>query len=81
MARRSTPTYTIEFPLHIPDWQKHRLEKKFKIARSVYNSCLGEAIKRHKRVKADKEYRVLLNESKTNERRLSTNKTESKSCK
>ncbi|MFK9093192.1 RNA-guided endonuclease TnpB family protein [Bacillus salipaludis] len=68
MARKSTPTYTIEFPLNIPVWQKHRLEKKFKIARYVYNSCLGEALKRHKQVKADKEYRRLLKEPQTKER-------------
>jgi hypothetical protein len=68
MARKSTPTYTIEFPLTIPVWQKHRLEKKFKIARTVYNSCLGEALKRHKYIKADKEYRRLLKEPKSNER-------------
>ena len=60
MARKSTPTYTIELPLNIPVWQQHRLEKKFKIARNVYNSCLGEALKRHKRVKADQMYRTLL---------------------
>ena len=68
MARKCTPTYTIELPLQIPIWQQHRLEKKFKIARNVYNSCLGEALKRHKRVKADKEYRTLLRELKSKER-------------
>jgi len=68
MARKSTPTYTIEFPLNIPLWQQHRLEKKFKIARHVYNSCLGEALKRHKRVKMDKKYRALLREPKSKER-------------
>jgi hypothetical protein len=68
MARKSTPTYTLELSLNIPVWQQHRLEKKFKIARNVYNSCLGEALKRHKRVKADKEYRALLYESKSKER-------------
>lgn len=68
MARRSTPTYTIEFPLHIPVWQQHRLEKKFKIARNVYNSCLGEALKRHKRVKTDPKYHTLLHEPKSKER-------------
>ncbi len=62
MASKSTPTYTIELLLHIPVWQQHRLEKRFKIARHVYNSCLGEALKRHKRVKADQEYRALLSE-------------------
>lgn len=68
MARKSTPTYTIEFPLHIPTWQQHRLENKFKIARVLYNSCLGEALKRHKAVKSDKEYRNLLKEPKSKER-------------
>jgi hypothetical protein len=68
MARKSTPTYTIELPLNIPVWQQRRLEKKCKIARNVYNSCLGEALKRHKRVKADKEYRTLLHEPKSKER-------------
>ena len=68
MARKSTPTYTIEFALSIPVWQQHRLEKKFRIARTVYNSCLGEALKRHKRVKANQEYRALLSEPKSKER-------------
>lgn len=68
MARKSTPTYTIEFSINIPVWQQHRLEKKFKIARTIYNSCLGEALKRHKYVKADKEYRALLQEPKSKER-------------
>lgn len=68
MARKSTPTYTIEFALHFPVWQEHRLEKKFKIARMVYNSCLGETLKRHKSVKNDKEYRMLLKEPKSKER-------------
>ncbi|RBW71254.1 hypothetical protein [Bacillus taeanensis] len=68
MARTSKATYTIEFPLSIPVWQQHRLEKKFKIARMVYNSCLGEALKRHKAVKMDKQYRAWLRESKSKER-------------
>ncbi|WP_096199989.1 hypothetical protein [Bacillus sp. FJAT-45350] len=68
MARKSTPTYTIEFALTIPIWQQHRLEKKFKIARTIYNSCLGEALKRHKSVKGDKQYRTLLSEPKSKER-------------
>jgi len=68
MARNCTPTYTSELPLQLPIWQQHRLEKKFKIGRNVYNSCLGEALKRHKQVKADQKYRVLLNESTSKER-------------
>ncbi|MDL4842113.1 transposase, partial [Aquibacillus sp. LR5S19] len=68
MARNTTPTYTIEFPLHLPTWQQHRLEKKIKMARMVYNSCLGEALKRHRAVKSDKEYRKLLKENKSKER-------------
>jgi len=68
MAKKCTPTYTIELSLQLPVWQQHRLEKKFKIARNVYNSCLGEALKRHKRMKADKKYRALLNNPKSNDR-------------
>ncbi len=68
MARKSTSTYTLEFALNIPTWQQHRLEKKFKIAKIVYNSCLGEALKRNQAVKADKAYRTLLKESKSRER-------------
>lgn len=68
MTRKGTPTYTIEFPLHIPIWQQHRLEKKFNIARMVYNSCLGEALKRHKAVKNDKQYRTLLHKRKSKKR-------------
>lgn len=68
MARKSTPTYTLELRIDPPVWQQHRLEKRFKIARGVYNSCLGEALKRHKRVKADRKYRILLKEPKSKER-------------
>jgi hypothetical protein len=68
MARNSTPSYTIEFPLRIPLWQQHRLEKRFKIAKMIYNSCLGEALKRHKAIKADKDYRLLLKEPRSSER-------------
>jgi hypothetical protein len=68
MARKTKPTYTIEFPLRIPIWQQHRLDKKFKIARMVYNTCLGEALKRHKTVKSDKEHRKLLKEPSSKER-------------
>jgi hypothetical protein len=68
MARKGTPTYIIEFTLQVSTWQKHRLEKKFKIARMVYNSCLGEALKRHKAVKADKQYHTLLKEAKSKKR-------------
>lgn len=68
LARKGTPTYTLEFALHIPSWQQHRLEKKLKIARMVYNSCLGEALKRHKAVKSNKRTRTLLGELKSKER-------------
>lgn len=68
MTRKSTPTYTIEFALDLPVWQQARLEKRFKIARIVYNSCLGEALKRHKAVKSNKPYRSLLCEPQTKER-------------
>ncbi|MCC2249006.1 hypothetical protein JUJ52_03415 [Virgibacillus sp. AGTR] len=68
MARSQKPSYTIKFALHIPVWQQHRLEKRFKIARVIYNSCLGEALKRHRAVKNDKEYRKLLREPKSGER-------------
>ncbi len=34
----------------------------------VYNSCLGETLKRHKAVKTDKLYRALLRETKSKER-------------
>lgn len=65
MARKRIPTYVLELRLDLPVWQQHRLEKKFRIARHVYNACLGEALKRHRRVKADKVYRALLCESKS----------------
>lgn len=50
--------------------QKYPLNpwKKFKISRTGYNSCLGEALKRHKAVKSDKQYRTLLREPKSKER-------------
>ncbi len=44
----ATPTYVLTLPLKTERWQEHILEKRLDIARTIYNACLGEALRRYK---------------------------------
>jgi len=53
-------TYTIEFELVTTAHDRKILNTKIKVAKAIYNACLGEALKRLRAVLADKEYHTLV---------------------
>jgi hypothetical protein len=56
----SNANYVIEFEIHPKTKERHIIEKRFKIAKQIYNACLGETLKRLRKIRADKEYRTLV---------------------
>ena len=54
--KSKTSTYTVEFELITTFQDRYIINKKMKVAKSIYNACLNECLKRLKAVKADKEY-------------------------
>lgn len=65
MAKQS---YILTLPLSTEKWQEDVLFKRLEIARNLYNACLGELMKRHKRLKQDKMYRHWIQQPKSKER-------------
>ena len=49
--------YILTLPLKTELWQNHILEKRLNIARMIYNACLGEILKRNKKMKNSFEYK------------------------
>lgn len=45
----ATPSYVLTLPLKTEKWQEDVLSKRFEIGRKLYNSCLGELLKRCKK--------------------------------
>jgi len=60
MGRASTASYVLTCELLSNAHERKILDKKLNIGRQIYNSCLGEALKRLRKVQADKEYREVL---------------------
>ncbi len=61
MARKgTTPSYVLELEMKTTAYDRKILGKKTRIGKNIYNSCLGEALKRLKAVLADKIYRMTL---------------------
>ena len=42
--------YVLTLGLKTELWQEHILEKRLNIARIIYNSCLSEILKRHRKM-------------------------------
>ncbi len=57
MAKSNTKSYVLTLPLKTERWQEHVLEKRFEIARKLYNACLRECLKRYKKLQHDREYK------------------------
>ena len=51
--------YVLTLPLKTELWQEHILEKRLNVARTIYNSCLGEILKRHKKMINSLEYKEI----------------------
>lgn len=49
--------YVLTLALKTELWQEHILEKRLNIARMIYNSCLSEILKRHKKMINSSEYK------------------------
>ena len=57
MAKRSTSdTCCLTLPLKLEKWQSDRLEKRFEIARQIYNTLLNYELKKLRRLENSEEY-------------------------
>ncbi|WP_405352129.1 RNA-guided endonuclease TnpB family protein [Fusobacterium animalis] len=53
--------YVLTLALKTELWQEHILEKRLNIARIIYNSCLSEILKRHRKMINSSEYKGISN--------------------
>ncbi|WYD27631.1 transposase [Fusobacterium animalis] len=53
--------YVLTLALKTELWQEHILEKRLNIARMIYNSCLSEIFKRHRKMINSSEYKEITN--------------------
>ena len=53
--------YVLTLALKTELWQEHILEKRLNIARMIYNSCLSEILKRHRKMINSSEYKGICN--------------------
>lgn len=56
MARAVTDTCCLTLPLTLEKWQSDRLEKRFEIARQIYNTLLNFELKKLRRLEQSDEY-------------------------
>ena len=50
---KDAPTFVASIPLEVTVSQVRTITARFEGARRVYNACLGEALKRARRMRAD----------------------------
>ena len=53
MKRSTTPTFLLELPLSVDAGQAKRLRAHFEAARCLYNTLLGETMRRLRQMRAD----------------------------
>ena len=63
-----TASYVVQYELLTTTRDRKSLEKKFNSAKSIYNACLNECLKRLKRLRKNEEYNSLLKEKSSKER-------------
>lgn len=68
LRKSKTPSFALKLPLQTELWQEHILEKRFEVARKLYNDCLGEAMKRARKMKRTPEYQYWIRQPKSKER-------------
>lgn len=66
--KTTTASYILTLDLNPEIYQQHILEKRFNIARQIYNACLGELLKRYKMLQNNKEYQEAIKMPKSKER-------------
>lgn len=57
MAKSKTSSYILTLKLKTEKYQEDILNKRLEISRNIYNSCLGEVLKRYKHTRELKDYR------------------------
>lgn len=57
MAKEKSANYVLTLSLKTKIFQEDILNKRFNICRQIYNSCLGELLKRYNHMRESKEYR------------------------
>ncbi|WYE05373.1 transposase [Fusobacterium animalis] len=53
--------YVLTLALKTELWQEHILEKRLNIAKMIYNSCLSEILKSHRKMINSSEYKEITN--------------------
>lgn len=68
MAKEKKARYIIELDLFVELFQFHILEKRFEIARHIYNCCKGKMLENIIFLREDKDYQYWLGQEKSEER-------------
>ena len=66
--KNKTSSYVVQYELLTTNRDRKCLEKKFNSAKSIYNACLNECLKRLDRLKKNDEYSSLLKEKSSKKR-------------
>ena len=66
--KNKTASYVVQYELLTTTRDRKSLEKKFNSAKSIYNACLNECLKRLDRLKKNEEYSSLLKEKSIKKR-------------
>lgn len=66
--KNNTTSYVVQYELLTTTRDRKSLEKKFNSAKSIYNTCLNECLKRLKKLRNSEEYNSLLKEKSSKER-------------
>lgn len=66
--KNKTASYVVQYELLTTTRDRKSLEKKFNSAKSIYNACLNECLKRLNRLRSNEEYNSLLKEKSSKER-------------
>lgn len=61
-------TYVLTLPLKTELWQEHIINKRFNIARQIYNACLGEILKRNRAMRHDQRFQQAVRQPKSKAR-------------
>lgn len=62
MIRSTTDTCCLSLPLVVEQWQSDRLEKRFELARQIYNSLLRYELKKLRRLESSEDYAAVQSE-------------------
>jgi hypothetical protein len=76
MHRKTTPSFTLELALETKAHDEAELQKRFEVARQLYNACLGEAKKRLFLLRQSKEFQRVRRMLKTIDAKPNRKRTE-----